>query len=325
MGFALLNPSYTTTHPEPLVDNGTPAPAMFATPSPPVRYLCDYPDNNMIRYSPPPVIRIALPFATCASLACLLAACAQDPVRVASDPASVGERPVEINNRQLQSSVKLHPDATIRIENPWGDIRVRSNHRAGVDVTATIQRIGVQPPPPPQLSIDENRDGFRLAVRFDGARRAPRTGRVDLVVYAPPGHPLELNTRDTLIEVKKTANPVRARSRSGRVLVINDGPIDARSRSGDVHVRPIHPGWGRLLAESDSGRIKAFLPDSRDLDVTVKAAEMAYSDFRLRSAGDNRQRLHRGSGADAVRIRTGGAAELIRVMARTAHNTKPSG
>jgi len=246
-------------------------------------------------------------------------------VRGADATAGVAERPVEIDNRRLQSSVKLRPDATIRIENPWGDIRVRSNHRAGIDVAATIQRIGAQPPPQPQLAIDEHRDRFRLAVRFDGARRAPRTGRVDLVVYAPAGHPLTLNTRDGTIQVKKTANAVRARSRSGRILVINDGPIDARSRSGDVHVRPILPGWGRVRAESGSGRIKAFLPNSGDLDVTVKATEIAFSDFRLRPAGEDRHTLHRGRGADAVRIRTGGAAELIRVMARTAHNTKPSG
>ena len=252
----------------------------------------------------------------------MLAACADGPPP--GDEGNRPQRPVEVREQTLHSGVKLRADATIGVENRWGDIRVRSNDRAGVRVKAFIQRIGENPPPQPALRVSEDRDRFRLKVAFAGAQRDPRTGRVDLVVYAPPGNPLELATRDGRIQVKKTTNPVRARSRSGQILVINDGSIDAHSRSGEVHVRPIRPGWRMVKAESGSGRVRASLPDDAELDIVVDAAEITSSEFELRPTRDGKKTLQRGNARDVVRLRTNGPAELIRITATTEQNPRQS-
>ena len=151
-----------------------------------------------------------------------------DPAPSPEPATSVGFEMVEFHG------TKLAPRTPIRVVNRWGNIEIRTaEHPGSYRVQAAVQRIGIEPPPPPVFRQRQIEGVAELVVEFPGARLAPdRTGRVDLALFVPPGHPLSVETRDGLVKAKKTANPLDITTADGPVQVINDGPIRVRSESG---------------------------------------------------------------------------------------------
>ncbi|NKI34135.1 hypothetical protein HFP89_03010 [Wenzhouxiangella sp. XN79A] len=180
-------------------------------------------------------------------------------------------------------SDKLDESQPIRVVNRWGNIEVRSAERPGsYRVRAAVQRIGAEPPAPPVFRQRVVDGVAELVVEFADARLTPsRTGRVDLALYVPAGHPLALEARDGLVKARKTANPLRVRTTTGSVQVVNDGPIEVRSESGRVQVRPMYARWGRLDARSDQGIVVAFLPTLAAFELQVEGTDAVYSAYPL--------------------------------------------
>lgn len=250
-------------------------------------------------------------------IAAVVSAAACSAWQATSESANPQPRALDFHTESIESTVKLYPSAEVRIDNPWGDIRVRQHDQPGlVIVDAAIQRIGAEPPPNPDLRVSETREEFRLEVDFPGARLEPRTGRVDLVVYVPGGMPLRLRTRGGLIEAKKTANPIAAQSDSGNIHVINTGAISARTESGKIRARPTRPGWEEMDLASVSGAITAFLPGAEPLSLTASGSPSIHSDWPLETDGSSHSltRSPGAVGADRVHIRTSGMIELYEVI-----------
>jgi len=248
----------------------------------------------------------------------LLAACAAPPhVRELPDgsrEAGHGAQrpPVDVNIVSLQSD-KLSVGQPIRIVNRWGNIEVRARPRTGsFDVTAAIQRNGEIPPPPPTLRQRVVDGTAEFRVDFPGARIEPaRTGRVDLAVFVPPGHPLELEARDGLVKAGKTANPMRVRTDSGPIRIVNDGPIEVRSATGRIEVRPMYAQWGSLDARSESGAVIAYLPTHAPFELVVEGTEEIFSAYPLTPGAGRRTARHPGTVAATVnRVRLASASAI---------------
>jgi len=250
---------------------------------------------------------MALPAAF--ALAGLLAGCIAGPGRERVAPA------VEFELRELQAA-KLRAEAPIEIDNPWGDIRVRAHDLSGViRVSAAIQRIGPNPPIGPTFRVNPDSDAYFLAVDVrDGRRTAgERNVRVDLDVYVPDGHALRLSTRDGAIRLKKTQAPVVARSGSGDISVLNDGPVKASTRHGSIEARPMRPGWGEFALAAGSGRVMLFLPEPERVDIRIDDAPAPPGAPEFERIGPNRWRHLPTSGdrtVDRVRIGAAGRVEV---------------
>jgi hypothetical protein len=231
--------------------------------------------------------------------------------------AEAGSQPFEFHTEAISSTARLSESAVIFVDNQWGDIRVRNHSLAGkVVLEAAIQRIGNEPPPNPELRVNEEQDRFQIEVRFPDARLQPRTGRVDLVIFVPANLSLSLKTGDGLLQAKKTANPIEAQSTSGKIHIINTGAISARSETGAIVARPVSPGWEDLDLASESGAITAFLPGSEPLKLVARGTRGISSQWPLETVG-SRHQLTRGpqsADVDRVRIRTAGLIELYEVI-----------
>lgn len=218
----------------------------------------------------------------------LLVACASGPIdsdapSSFATPAAESDRPVVDVSIVDFHSDKLTTNQPIRIVNHWGNIEVRSRRTPGsFDVTAAVQRIGVDAPPPPEFRQRIVDGVAELVVEFPGARIEPRrSGRVDLAVFVPEGSPLILEARDGLVKAKKVANPLTVRTTTGPVQVVNDGSIDVRSESGRVQVRPMYARWDHVDAQSEHGTVVAFLPTHSSFIVTAEGTDEVFSAYPL--------------------------------------------
>lgn len=255
--------------------------------------------------------RNVLRAAALSALVLLVAACASAP-EGGDDPHAL-----QFEIQEFHSD-KLVDGQPIRIVNPWGNIELRKASGPGAfEVTAAIQRIGERPPAPPEF-VQRVVDGqVELQVRFRGARLEPaRTGRVDLAVFVPAGHPLELEARDGLIKAKKTANPIQARTTSGDIYIVNDGPIRARSEHGRVQVRPMYDPWEIVDLRSDHGTVVAFLPNVAAYELSVEGTADIHSEILLESVGAQRVAHHAGLGGEPnrVRLHAGGSIEIYEAL-----------
>ncbi len=219
---------------------------------------------------------------------------------------SVGFEMVEFHG------TKLAPRTPIRVVNQWGNIEIRTaEHPGSYRVQAAVQRIGRTPPQPPVFRQRSVEGVAELVVEFPGARIAPdRTGRVDLALFVPPGHPLSVETRDGLVKAKKTANPLHVRTADGPVQIINDGPIRVRSDTGRVQVRPMYRDWDTVDVRSERGVVVAFLPTAAAFELEISGTSNVYSAFPLVARAGGLAALHLRDGAASNRVRLVSAAGI---------------
>ena len=232
---------------------------------------------------------------SCLFGSCVLAACTlPEPISTAPTRSPAKAEASEVSRSEAVDfrvrdyhSEKLDAGATVRVENPWGDIRVRKSDRRGVvEITMASQRIGPDWPEQPEIRMTQSRTAFFASTIFPGGRvtNDGRNARIDLMVMVPAGHAMDFVTRDGAIKAKKTSGSVAARSDSGSITIINDGPIRASSESGRLQVRPMYPGWGELTLSSSTGKVVAFLPDLANLDIAIGPVEDVDSAWPIESA-----------------------------------------
>jgi len=173
--------------------------------------------------------------------ALLVAGCASSP-----GPAEQAPSPPVVIERSDHTHALAPGRAIIRIDNPWGNVELRSTGRRELVVHAVVQRIG---PLPEQARIELGGDTHtaKLDVSFDRsgrecARRLPggaRVGRVDLSVFIP---------RDVAVEVTLDCDGALATD-------LVRGDLVARTQSGGISAA----ATGAANLRSESGRIRAYL------------------------------------------------------------------
>lgn len=194
-------------------------------------------------------------------LACMLTACATPETEspVLTDP------PYEVISSEQQVDVD-EKAASIRIDNPHGDVRVRIVEGLKIGVYATIQRIG-QAPLDPSIVID--RDGVQAGVTVRYPSAGP--GRVDLAVFVPERLAIDVQTRSGLAQVRRAKRDVRVRTTSGKIEVTGYAGFDLVTASGDIVVRQTTGAFNVAIAETDAGTVYATVPAFADIILDVAA------------------------------------------------------
>jgi hypothetical protein len=164
---------------------------------------------------------------------------------------------------------------SVRIRNPWGDIRVRRAPINAVGLSFVVQRLAADGPLP---DIDAGASGDRVDVRigYPGdpkrvSRGGERPGRVDLVVFAPGSTTIDVETDDGELRVAHTAQPIRARSASGRILVSGASMLDVESDSGNVLGRQVGGVTGASRVRSGAGTVTVLISPTGDQRIRVRA------------------------------------------------------
>lgn len=240
--------------------------------------------------------------------AMLLTGCASAP---SSSTTTETDTPVRIE--RLDKEFDLASGITrIAIDNPWGEINIRTRDEREVGIHAVVQRL---PPRFAPAQFRSHRDGatLHIDVTLDGATPGalPLQGRIDIAVYLPGDLVLALRTRDGRISAKRRAAPVEASSQSGELLISSRDRLQLHSGSGQIRAVAIGARWdGRSDISSDSGRIVLMVPTFGDIALDATTGGRLVNDFGLSVASEP-------SGASHAAARYGQGIAPLTVRSRT--------
>lgn len=184
------------------------------------------------------------------------------------------------------------------LDNPFGDLQIRQTTAAALAIEGVEQRIGAEPRIA-RIEWHESSTETAVRVRYPGIDpEAPadrRKGRVDLYVFVPAGVPIYLRSDFGEIVVRRIDNPIHARSRSGRITVAAQGPIDAESQDGELRIYPLSarmPGLNRLRS---AGGIVVDIHLQGPLQLDAAGALGVRADFSLDALAQDKEGIWRAS------------------------------
>lgn len=164
---------------------------------------------------------------------------------------------------------------SVRIRNPWGDVRVRRSPINAVGLSFVVQRLAADGPLP-DIDAAARRNRVDVRIEYPGdprriSRGGERPGRVDLVVFAPATAAIDVETDDGELRVAHTTQPIRAHSASGRILVSGAATLDVGSNSGPVLARQVGGVTGASRVRSGSGTVTVLVSPTGDQRVRARA------------------------------------------------------
>jgi hypothetical protein len=208
-----------------------------------------------------------------------LAACAVDAKK------SAPERYSDVRIERVDKEFDIANGITrIAIDNPWGEINVRSRDERELGLHAVIQRL---PPRYPKVELKSRREGDTLRVEVVVADVGPNAdqtaaARADVAVYVPGDLAIALTTRDGRIAATRRAAAVEARTDSGEIHASSLGRLDLHSRSGQIRAIAIGKSWqGVSELGTDSGRIVLLVPTFGDIALEAETGGKLSTGFGL--------------------------------------------
>ncbi len=252
----------------------------------------------------------------------------------AASSAASAEEPLSPDGwriERIDRAEALPPAGRVEVDNPHGDLRVRSGPAGRLSVHGVRQtRPGETGP---RLEIVAGGNGLSLRIA-PGSDAPPPAGeppsRLDLALEVPADSPLSLRTVGGLIEARGFAAPLHARSRSGEIRLRGSGAVDVATEHGAVRVA-FHPRLadGPSRFETVSGEIEVELPARAAATARLETQGRLTTDFTLavERVGPLSKRARAtigGGGPELVLIsRLGGLALLERLAPSPAADARP--
>jgi hypothetical protein len=180
-------------------------------------------------------------------------------------------------------------DRTIRVENPFGDVRLRfGGWKGDLEIAGVLQQLASSSA---RIDVEIADTEHTLVVRSVTTnkvgdpidRPAGDRSRVDLAVLVPAGSAIEVDTEGGLIEVEGLRSGVHAETISGRVIVNElHGGFSARTDSGDVLVTllPNATESDQRIVTS-TGDVTVFCPSTSSFAFTMATSGTLTTDFSL--------------------------------------------
>ncbi len=188
---------------------------------------------------------------------------AQEPVEEAVEPAwSLVHRTWSRSTADVER---------LRIENRWGDIRLRGGEGDRVELAAAVQQIEGDGA---RFEVrNELRGGELLVwVEFEGGDAVASEGeeadrrRIDVAVALPVQLALNALATGGLVELTDLSSPVTVTTTSGPIVFVGTAPLEAISESGAVRAQ------FRGSASQDSGSTITTVRGSIDVELLADGA-----------------------------------------------------
>lgn len=185
----------------------------------------------------------------------------------------------------------IAPGSSIRVDNAFGDVRLRHGGSEGnLEVAAILQQLSIDGSKL-VLSVEITDDTTLVAiVRYDHegnpAPQAPRNdrARADLAIMVPEGFPIRVETSHGLIEVRDVRTDIDLHTTAGTIRVAkHHGRITALSEIGPMEITLL-PSVTKKTQEfsTTTGPITVFTPATNDLDVSMATSGAFITDFSLK-------------------------------------------
>lgn len=184
----------------------------------------------------------------------------------------------------------ITPGSVIRIDNPYGDIRLRhGGSENNLEVAAIFQ----------QLAIDGSRLELQTEIGDDTAvitiaridldgeptTEVPRgdRARVDVAIMVPEGTTVEARGANGLIEAHGVHTDVDLQTTGGKIRIAkHGGRIKAHTDRGAMEITLVTGVTKKpQQLSSVTGSITVFTPADNDLDITMATSGTMTTDFTL--------------------------------------------
>ncbi len=207
------------------------------------------------------------------------------------------------------------------IDNPWGDVRVRTFAESRVEWIASAQR---QREDPRLERVEIAGEGAErtLSAAFAGGEVTPGPGwerrRIDLAVTVPAGVALRIVTAKGLAEARGAFGALEAESGSGPVrLRVAGGPLRVRTESGEISAVLGPEPWNRPASfESTTGNVAVTFAPATDADVVLEGTGMLATDYSLavEKIGPRTRRGRAKLGAGGAEVRLASRIGDLRIL-----------
>lgn len=214
--------------------------------------------------------------------------CATQPERSGAVAAPGADaRPADLDPAatvELKRSVNFHPlkaGQPVQIDNPYGDVRIRFG---GYEPKLEWRTVGQQGSGDGEIAIS-GVDGasFQVLARLPEGKVLAPDQRVDITVYLPQGHALEVLTERGLIEVRGVKADLKARSVSGNIAFRDiAGAVDVETGGGMIEgqLDPA-PANARQRIVTTTGNIVLGVVDGLNAGLTMATSGVFATEFSI--------------------------------------------
>ncbi|NNM20894.1 MAG: hypothetical protein HKO55_06445 [Gammaproteobacteria bacterium] len=209
----------------------------------------------------------------------LASSSAGDPV--AGDEPAI---PEEFRLTSFKWDGPMNAGDSLRVRNPYGDIRCRKSGTGELIVSAQIQTF-TDWQPAPEIAVVDNNGRFELKIdhqhpvraEFGGDYQQGFAGRIDVTVLLPPQTTADLETIDGALRVKNFIGALNAKTTSGELYYKSTGSFDLATRDGAVDVT-VSEYTGASEIRTESGPVSVIL--GAGVSATLGLESAGKIDFR---------------------------------------------
>ena len=179
-------------------------------------------------------------------------------------------------------SARLANGQAVSVDNPYGDVRLRfGGYESELEINAVAQR-------PQQAAVIELQPGlvdgsYRIAPRLPADTLIAEGQRLDLVVFVPRGHNVQVRTESGVIESRGIRADIDLRSTRGNIAIRGtSGRVHAETGPGSIEASLLHapPGSRQHLATS-TGSIVLAVSDDLDAKLELSTSAAFATEFSL--------------------------------------------
>lgn len=215
-------------------------------------------------------------------LTLIAAGCAQQPVApsapVTTEPSAITEAVIE---REVGTQV-LPAKQTVLIDNPYGDVRVRFGGYESLLEWRTVAQNGAAAH---KIAVNGTAgDSYVVRARLPDGVTLATAQRVDITVYVPKDHDVEVVTERGLIEARGLQSNLKARSAGGDITFRGiKGLIDVETGSGLVEGQiNAAPGNSQQRVATTTGNIILGLVEDLNATLNLATSGVFATEFSLR-------------------------------------------
>lgn len=212
-----------------------------------------------------------------------IAGCAQQPVAPVADapgepmPASQDAADIE----RAVSTHELGAKQPVRIDNPYGDVRVRFGGYASTLEWRTVAQNGAAAQ---KIAVNGDAgDTYTISARLPPGAVLASGQRVEITAYVPQGHDLEIVTELGLIEVRGLQGNLKARSSDGSISFRGiAGLVDVETGAGMVEgqLDPAPTGSRQRIVTS-TGNILLGIVDGLNARLAMASSGVFATEFSV--------------------------------------------
>jgi hypothetical protein len=193
------------------------------------------------------------------------------------ESVAAAQQALERDNQERQ----LAKGVPLQIDNPYGDVRLRFG---GYRDTLEWRSVAQNAASPNKIGLTGTEGPvYVLAARLPAGTTLAPTQRVDLTVYVPLGHDIEVITERGLIEARGVKASLKIRSIGGDIALRGvEGKLDVETSGGSIEAQlePAPAGSQQRIATS-TGTILLGLGDDLNAHLNLASSGVFATEFSV--------------------------------------------